>query len=247
MLEVKIEGIYESDIGSGQKKFRPFEYTYKTARINQKGLFTHALRRHAPYLIQKDKKNANTLYSRIKFLNISDIKTLDEKCYLEGKNVAELNDWEIQDLACLYDLYEIPLHGICSLTELREKAMLAYLEYVLKVPMKTPEEKDALDFFEKEENGTYKFKPEGLNLPIEIYDSLIEKKQGTPKKKDINYFIKRAGLNVANGILNITGNQTVEIANEESSDESESKNEFPSSNDLLVSMNNQFGSENHTF
>lgn len=233
MLEVKIEGIYESDIGSGQKKFKPFEYTYKTARINPKGLFTHALRRHAPYLIQKDKKNANILYSRIKSLNISDIKIIDEECYLEGKNIAELSDWEIQDLACLYDLYEIPLHGVCPLPELREKAMLAYLEHVLKVPMKKPEEKEALDFFEKEEDGTYKFKPEGLNLPIKIYDSLIEKKQGVVKKKDISYFIKRAGLNVANGILNMTGNQTVDNPDKESSDEGGSGDEFPSGNDLL--------------
>ena len=45
MLEVKIEGIYESDIGSGEKKYYPFEYTYKTARINPKGLYTHALRK----------------------------------------------------------------------------------------------------------------------------------------------------------------------------------------------------------
>ena len=233
MLEVKIEGIYESDVGSGQKKFKPFEYSYKTARINPKGLFTHALRRHAPYLIQKDKKNSNILFSRIKSLNISNIKTLDEECYLEGKNIAELSDWEIQDLACLYDLYEIPLHGVCPLPELREKAMLAYLEHVLKVPMKTTKEKDALDFFEKDEDGTYKFKPEGLNLPIKIYDSLIEKKQGVVKKKDIGYFIKQAGLNVANGILNMTGNPTVDTVGEGSSDENENGNEFPSGNDLL--------------
>lgn len=233
MIEVKIEGIYESDIGSGQKKFKTFEYTYKTARINPKGLFTHALRRHAPYLIQKDKKNAGVLFSRIKSLNISDMKVLDEKCYLEGKNIAELNDWEIQDLACLYDLYEIPLHGVCPLPELREKAMLAYMDNVLKIPMKTPKEKEALGWFKKEEDGTYKFTPKDLIIPIEIYDRLIEKKQGVVQKKDINYFIKRAALNVANGILNMTGNQTVDTVDEGSSDEGESGNEFPSGNDLL--------------
>lgn len=229
MLEVKIEGVYESDIGSGQKKYYPFKYTYKTARKNQKGLYTHALRRHAPYLIQNDKKNNKNLFSRIKTLHINDIKTLDDTCDLEGKDIKELNAWEIQDLACLYDLYDIPLYGVCSLGELREKAVLAYLEYVLKVPMKTPKEKEELGFFEPQEDGTYKLNMEAINLPIQVYDSLIEKKQGEVKKKDLSYFIKKAGKVVSDGILNLTGN---DVQND--SDENQQQNDdMPSVNDLL--------------
>lgn len=228
MLEVKIEGIYESDIGSGEKKYYPFEYTYKTARINQQGLFTHALRRHAPYLIQKDKKN-KALFSRIQALNIADIKVLNEPCYLEGKNIEELNDWEIQDLACLYDLYDIPLHGFYSLGELREKAVIAYMQYVLNIPMKTNKEKDALDFFEKQEDGSYKLNLGGAKILIELKESLYLKKKGEVKKKGLSDFIKNTGLTIANGILNATGNQTVQ---QEGSDENQNDG-MPSANDLL--------------
>jgi hypothetical protein len=79
MLEVTVEGIFESDIGSGQKKYYSFEYTFETARVNQKGLYTHALRRLVPYLIQKDKKNAQRLFSRIQSLVINNVKKIDKK------------------------------------------------------------------------------------------------------------------------------------------------------------------------
>ncbi len=231
MLEVKIEGIYESDIGSGEKKFYPFEYTYKTARINQKGLFTHALKRHAPYLIQKDKNKNNKLFSRIQTMNISDIKVLDEECYLEGKDINELNDWEIQDLACLYDLYDIPLYGVYSIGESREKATLAYMEYVLNIPMKTNREKDALDFFEKEDDGTYKLNLKGQKVIIEIEEALLNKKKNGVAKKGLSDFIQNAGRTLANGILNMTGNKTAEDSDENFEKEND---EMPSINDLLI-------------
>ena len=40
MLEIKVEGIYESDIGSGQKKYESFSYTFKTSRKKEKGVDT---------------------------------------------------------------------------------------------------------------------------------------------------------------------------------------------------------------
>lgn len=232
MLEVKIEGVYESDIGSGQKKFYPFEYVYKTARINPKGLFTHALRRHAPYLIQSDKKNAKALYSRIQSLTIVDIKKLNEPCSLAGKDVNTLNAWEIQDLACLYDLYDIPINGTIPFAELREKAVVSYLENVLKIPMKTDKDKEALDFFIKQEDGTYKLDIGNMEIPIEIKESLIEKKIGVVKKKGIADFIRNTGRTVANGILSATGNQTVGNSEDEDSDENQG-NRMPSANELL--------------
>lgn len=232
MLEVKIEGIYESDIGSGEKKYYPFEYTYKTARINPKGLYTHALRRHAPYLIQKDKKNSKALFSRIQALNIADIKVLDEPCYLKGKDINTLNDWEIQDLACLYDLYDVPLHGLYSIGELREKTILAYMEYVLQIPMKTNKEKDRLSFFEKQDDGSYKLNLGEDKVLIEIKESLYEQRKGEVKKKGLSDFIKGAGLSIANGILNATGNQTVVTEDGEGSDENNG-NGMPSADDLL--------------
>lgn len=236
MLEVFVEGVYESDVGSGQKKFYDFKYNFKTARLDKKGLETHVLRRFIPLLIKKDKKFAQKLFSKIRSLVITDIKELDGNCYLEGKDINELNEWEIQDLACLYDLYEVPLAGQFSITELRERAILAYMKKVLNIPMKTAEEKAQLDFLEKQPDGTYKLNLGEEKIIVQIYDSYFGKKKDCVKKKSLSDFIKTSGVAIANGILGITGNQTIENSQKEengSDENSQSGNGMPSVSQLL--------------
>lgn len=195
MLEVAIDGIYESETGTGQKDYIPFTYKYETSRFSAKGLFTHALRRHAPYLIQNDKKNSKALYSRIKALVITDVKKINDKCALEGKDILNLNAWELQELACMYDLYEIPLHGEYAIAELREKAAIAYMERILKIPMKTNKEKDELEFFEKQDDGTYLLKADELELPVEVFKDFLQKNQKEKEKKSLAYFRQKAKNN----------------------------------------------------
>ena len=43
MLKVTVEGIYESDIGSGQKKYENFNYTLELSKENPDGIDTHIL------------------------------------------------------------------------------------------------------------------------------------------------------------------------------------------------------------
>ena len=219
MLKVKIDGVYESEVGSGQKDFIPFSYEYETVRFSAKGLFTHSLRRHAPYLIQNDKKNAKALFSKIKSLVITDVKKINDECTIAGKDIFELDAWELQELACLYDLYEIPLHGTFSIVEIREKAALAYLERVLKVPMKSNKDKDKLAFFEKQDDGTYRLKTEEMELPVQIFDDYLEKKQKEVQKKDLSYFMAKAKEEKQN-------------ADEEKLDEDDSLSDMPSLEDL---------------
>lgn len=250
MLEITVEGIYESDIGSGQKKYKDFKYTFKTSRLTEKGVGTHVKKRFVPLLIAKDKTKSGTVYSRMKSFLITDIKSVDDtKDSIIDKEIMTFNAEQIQDLACTFDLFKIPLPNSCSITEMRELAVLAYMEKVLKIPMKTTKEKEELVFLEKQPDGTFK-----LNLGEEkVYAAMPEGYFNQPKvkepitKKSLAYFVQQAGKTIADGILSATGNQAidknqniVQLANGNiqqglgiASLSTNSDNQFPSGEELL--------------
>ena len=207
MYEVTVIGQFESDIGSGQKRFYDFNYVIKVPRFKPEGLETHLLRRYLPYCIRKDKKNAQRLFSRVRNFVVTEIKKLDEACALHNRDINTLSELEIQDLACLYDLYEVPVSGVVSIVELRQKAIIAYMKKVLKIPMKTPEEKAQLDFFKKQPDGTYKLDLGDEKLIINVDSSLFVEKKEEVKKKGLADFMKNTVVTVANTMLNLVGEQ----------------------------------------
>lgn len=210
MLKVTVEGVYESDTGSGQKKYQSFNYTFETSRRNAKGLDTHVMRRFIPLLIAKDKNKKTTIFSRLKSFVITDVQHVEDtkECVI-GKDIGILDDWQIQDLAATLDLYEIPLAGSNSLTELREKAILAFMKKVLKIPMKTAKEKAQLDFFKKLPDGTFKLDLGNDKVIVEIPEGYLEAKKKEETKKGLSYFTQKAGQALANGILAVTGNPPI--------------------------------------
>lgn len=217
-----VEGIYETDKGSG-KDYTSFNYDITLSRFREGGAGTHILRRFLPLLIKKDKKNP--LLSKIKQWLITDCQKVDDKFRLEGKNINELSEYEIQELACMYDLYEVPLPSTTSITDLRAKASQIYLKKVLKVPMKTTEEKLQNEFFKKQDDGTIKF-DNTLKIPVQVVDNFIGK-VAVVKKKTLADYIQQAGQAVAEGVLAVTGNKT-----DDGQKDGDKNNGFPSSDDL---------------
>ncbi len=217
-----VEGIYETHKGSG-KDYTAFNFEIKLSRFYPEGAGTHILRRFLPILIKSQKNKP--LFSKVKSWLITDTVKVSDDFPLAGKEISEMNPKEIQELACMYDLTEIPLPNTTSLTELREKAMLAYMKKVLKIPMKTPEEQAKLSFFKKQPDGTIRLDLGDEKLIVTVDSSFIGKKV-VEKKKTLGDFIKNAGQQVANGILSITGNVT------ENEEETSSNSDFPSEDDL---------------
>lgn len=199
----KVEGIYETDKGSG-KDYTNFSFDIKLSRFYEEGAGSHIVRRFLPYLIRKQKNKP--LFSKIRNWVITDIQKVSDDFPLVGKEVSEMNEQEIQELACMYDLFEIPLPGVMSITELRNKAMLAYMKKVLEIPMTTPDEQASLDFFKRQPDGTLKLDLGDEKLTVELMDNYLGKKVEV-KKKSLSDFIKQAGQTVANGILAVTGNE----------------------------------------
>lgn len=216
----KGECIYETDKGSG-KDYTSLNFEFKLSRFFPEGAGSHIIARFLPAYIRKQKNKP--LYSGLKHWVITDVVKLDDNFILEGKDIAEMNEDEIQQLACMYDIFEIPLPQTMSITELRRKAQLAYLKKVLRVPMKTTEEQEQSEFFKRQPDGTLKFDMGGKKLTVGIFNNYIGQKK-VVKKKTLEDYIKQAGQVVANGILSVTGN----IDDGQNPDESGSGNNPPS-------------------
>lgn len=219
-----VEGIYETDKGSG-KDFTPFNFEIKLSRFYAEGGGTHILRRFLPMLIKKQKNKP--LFSKVKTWLITDVKKISDDFPLEGKEISQMTTDEIQELACMYDLYEIPLPNTTSITALREQAMIAYMKKVLKIPMKTPEEQAKLSFFKKQADGTVKLDLGDEKLIVTVNYDFIGKKV-VEKKKSLGDFIKNTGKVVADGILAMTGNVS------ENNETDNGNDDFPSTDDLTA-------------
>lgn len=198
----KGECIYETDKGSG-KDYTSLNFEFKLSRFFPEGAGSHIIARFLPTLIRKQKNKP--LYSGLKHWVITDVQKLDDNFILEGKDINEMNEDEIQQLACMYDILEIPLPSTMPITELRRRASLAYLKKVLRVPMKTPEEQAQSEFFKRQPDGSLKFDLGDKKLTVGIFHNYIGKKE-VVKKKTLEDYIKQAGQAVANGVLAITGN-----------------------------------------
>lgn len=224
IYKYSVEGIYETDKGQG-KDYTAFNFEIKLSRFYPEGAGTHILRRFLPMLIKAQKNKP--LFSKVKSWLITDTVKISDDFPLEGKVISEMSEQEIQELACMYDLSEIPLPKTTSLTELRNKAMIAYMKKVLKIPMKTPEEQSKLAFFKKQPDGTVRLDLGDEKLIVTVNGDFIGKKV-VEKKKTLGDFIKNAGQQVANGILAVTGN----VQDESEGAEPQAGDEFPSEEDL---------------
>lgn len=227
IFEYTVEGVYETDKGNG-KDYTPFNFKIKLPRFEkqEKGACTHILRRFLPILI-KNMKN-KPLLSGIRHWVITDIQKVNDDFPLEGKEIKDLNEYELQELACMYDLFEIPLPSTTAISELREIAQKAYMKKVLQIPMEKIEDQEKLSFFKRQPDGSLKFDLGDEVLKVEIVDNYIGKKVEV-KKKSLGDFIKSAGQAVANGVLAITGNVDNGQGQQNGNGEG---GQFPSLNDL---------------
>ena len=208
MLQINVEGVYESDVGTGQKKYTDFNYTFKTSRLTQKGLYTHIAKRFIPMLISND-KSRKAIFSRLRSFNILEIKNIDnDKESIIGKDINELNPWQIQDLACTFDLYDVPLYGRHTFSAIKEKALSSYLKKVWNI-----------DLTEKNPDGTLKYDLD--KVIINVPDGYLQKKEKQSQKLKVSDLIKKTGQVIANGILNVTGNNN---------------DNFPSADDLADNL-----------
>lgn len=95
--------------------------------------FMHIKTRYAVQAVSADPRYSKERAGRIRQLFVDNVKEVDGELSFAGKNLKELSEREMQDLATFYDLRGIPLPTRQSGFSLREMRVRAYAEYVERV------------------------------------------------------------------------------------------------------------------
>lgn len=236
-FEYTVECIYETDKGNG-KDYTPFNTKFVLSRFREEGAGSHIVRRFLPLAI-KGAKN-KPLFSGIRHWVITDVQKLNDEFPLEGKEIKAMNEQEIQELACMYDLFEIPLPSTTSISELREKAMIAYMKQVLKIPMKTPEEQEKLDFFVRQPDGSLKLDLGDRKLLVEVKADYLGRKEEV-KKLSLDDFIGKSAEQSEGGVT-VTAHSFTDESEGKSQEQSQGQDgNFPNAKDLVNGFKQAIG------
>jgi len=175
MLEVEYEGIYASNVGE-YKKTASFKFKHEVAGNHTDCLESHLKKRYVPIMIQKQ-KNKMPFDHLVNFRLIS-YKKNEKPCDLDGLDIFKMSEYQIQELARFFNLFEIPLPFTVSLDELREVAAIQYLKKVVGLEIDKDSDKEKFSFFEKDLYGKWRLNLNGEELTV----SLKEKAETTEDK-----------------------------------------------------------------
>lgn len=179
MIKVKYEGVYSSTVGQ-YKRTIPFRFEHEVAGNHTDALESHLKKRYVPMMIAKA-KNLKDPFERLVSFRLVDYEKNDKPNPINGKDLFELNEWELQELARTFNLFEIPLPFTTTLSELKQKAAFQYLKRIKGLKIDTDKEKMEFDFFKKDLNGSWVIE---LDEPliIEIDKNKTEDAQAVKKK-----------------------------------------------------------------
>lgn len=238
--QYKVEGIYETDKGSGNKDYTNFNYEINLSRFYPEGAGSHIISRFLPTWIKKQKNKP--MFSGLRHWVITEVNKIDDEFPLVGKEISELSEYEIQELACMYDILEIPLPGTMPIAELRKKAMLAYMKKVLKIPMKTPAEQEELDFFKRQPDGSLELDLSGYKLKVKLNKNFYTKKEEVKKKSiedfDIDDVVQKDDTNHDKSANIVDLREETVKKNEQNKVQNNAQNgQFPSAQQLTNQLN----------
>lgn len=179
MIKVKYEGVYSSTVGQ-YKRTIPFRFEHEVAGNHTDALESHLKKRYVPMMIAKA-KNLKDPFERLVSFRLVDYEKNNKPNPINGKDLFELNEWELQEFARTFNLFEIPLPFTTTLSELKQKAAFQYLKRIKGLKIDTDKEKMEFDFFKKDLNGSWVIE---LNEPliIEIDENKTEDAQAVKKK-----------------------------------------------------------------
>ena len=179
MIKVKYEGVYSSTVGQ-YKRTIPFRFEHEVAGNHTDALESHLKKRYVPMMIAQS-KNLKDPFERLVSFRLVDYEKNNKSNPINGKDLFELNEWEIQELARTFNLFEIPLPFTTTLSELKQKAAFQYLKRIKGLKIDTDKEKMEFDFFKKDLNGSWVIE---LDEPliIEVDENKTEDAQTVKKK-----------------------------------------------------------------
>lgn len=130
LLEFTLSGSYRNSAGD----ICDFDALKVTVPKNTEEIcFMHIKARYAVRAVNADPRFSKDRAQRVRQLFVDSVKEVEGDLSFVGKNLKELTEAEMQDLATAKDLRGIPLPTKQSGFSLREMRVRAYSEYVEKV------------------------------------------------------------------------------------------------------------------
>ncbi len=188
MLKVSVSGEYITEGQLGRERTH-YEFIKEIPEVPDNWILSMIKSRYLPMWVAEARKKTSTKWKpfhEVKSCHISDYKITDTSDGLVGKDVFEMEEKELQDVAAKYLLTEVPIPYTVPLKELRDRVALAYLKYVKGVKVDNNEDKEKLAFFRKNGVGEWILDFSGDSFILEDIEPKKENEQKTIEKKTLS-------------------------------------------------------------
>lgn len=116
-----------------------------TREETQEDFYTQSALRMFPIWLRKNKKFADCVFEGVIKLFVDSDEELDKEPSCAGVDVKEMNWEQLQEMACILKLREIPLFRVGDIRQARERAYVTYMKVIKKkVILKSPLDKKKL-------------------------------------------------------------------------------------------------------
>lgn len=171
MWKIKCSGTYFTQ-GQHGKDITDFDFEKEIPSCPELWIDSVVQKRMLPIWIEEERKKpkGKDKYKRfdgIDSCQIFEFEEIDETDSFIGKDVLNMDEKQIQEVASALVLIEVPLPRKLNIKQLRNECVLAYLSVVQKVEMKKESNKEALDFYKKTPSGTWVVDFSGQSCIIE--------------------------------------------------------------------------------
>ncbi|MFY9591755.1 MAG: hypothetical protein WAP54_07210 [Bacteroidales bacterium] len=169
MLKVTVSGVYYTQ-GQQGKENTPYEFTKEIPEIPENWILALVKARFLPiWIAEERKKNQKNWkpFDGVKSCYLANYEKTETPDKLVGKNVFEMDETELQNVAAKYLLTEVPVPYTVPLNELRNLVALNYLKVIKGVKVDKNEDKEKLAFYKRNSVGEWILDFSGESLILE--------------------------------------------------------------------------------
>lgn len=186
MIKVKVSATYFTNVTNGRQRTN-VDFSKEIPECPDDFLYSVVKKRYLPLWINEARKKNKDKYPNfdgVESVRIYDYEINDKPDGLAGKDLCELDEKGIQDLATKFCLIAAPLPLKTDIKTAREKCATIYLEKVKGLDFSTDAKKEEWSFWKKT--------PIGYKLDFSEQKFIIEDKQVT--LEDDNKVVVKKGL-----------------------------------------------------
>ncbi len=157
MLKVSVSGSYYTE-GSQGKENTNYDFTKEIPDIPENWILALIKSRFLPIWVseaRKANKNAWKIFDGVKSCYLAESVEIAKDDGLKDKDIFEMTEVELQNVAAKYLLTEVPLPFTVPIKELRNSVALNYLKLYKGIKVNSNEDRERLAFFKRNISGEW--------------------------------------------------------------------------------------------